>query len=79
MPGGADRKNGLAYAVGTSLMYAAWPIYARRRHGNAKHIQLSCTALLLKAPKSANMASTPVNASKIPPRFFQPSVLLRTR
>jgi hypothetical protein len=37
------------------------------------------THLLLKAPRSANKASTPVNASKMPPRDLQPSVPLRTK
>ena len=33
--------------------------------------------LLVKAPRSANSASTPVKASKMPPRDLQPSVLFR--
>ena len=37
------------------------------------------THVLLKAPKSANNASTPVKASRIPPRDLQPSVLLRLK
>ena len=35
--------------------------------------------LLLNAPRSANRASTPVKASKMPPRDLQPSVPLRTK
>jgi hypothetical protein len=35
--------------------------------------------LLLKAPRSANKASTPVNASRMPPRDFHPAVPFRTK
>jgi hypothetical protein len=33
MPGGTVLKKGFETAVGSMLMNAAWPIYARRRHG----------------------------------------------
>jgi len=79
MPGGAELKKGFEYAEGFTLMYAAWPTYASNKHGNAKHIQLSWIARMLKAPRSANIASTPVKASRIPPSDFQPSVPFRTR
>ena len=35
--------------------------------------------LLLNAPRSAKSASTPVKASKMPPRDLHPSVPLRTK
>ena len=35
--------------------------------------------LRLKAPRSANNASTPVKASSMPPSDLQPSVLLRRK
>ena len=97
MPGGTELKNGFEYAPALLLMYAAWPMYAMRRHGKVKQSQDSCIALrtisflrvpeqrasraylLLKAPRSAKRASTPVNASRIPPRDLQPSVLFRCR
>ena len=48
--------------------------------GSTKRNGLSSVLyLLLKAPRSAKSASTPVKASKIPPSDFQPSVLFRTR
>jgi len=36
MPGGTVSKNGFEYAEGVREMYAACPIYARRRHGNVR-------------------------------------------
>jgi len=36
MPGGSVKKNGFVYAEGTTEMYAAWPMYAMRRHGYAR-------------------------------------------
>ena len=79
IPGGTELKKGFEYAAGLTLIYAACPMYASNKHGNVKHIQLSWIALILKAPRSANNASTPVKARRIPPRDFQPSVWLRTR
>jgi hypothetical protein len=54
-------------------------IHASKRQGYAKHSQESWIALLLKAPRSAKSASTPVKASSKPPRDRHPSVLLRTK
>lgn len=46
---------------------------------NCKIIENEVSYLMLNAPRSANKASTPVKASKIPPSDLHPAVLLRTR
>ena len=78
-PLGTQLKKGFEYALGVTLMNAACPMYASSRHGYANTSQLNRIEFRLKAPRSANSASQPVNASRIPPKLFQPSVPLRTR
>ena len=74
-------KKGLVYAVPSASweIYAACPMYAKSKQGKAKNNQESWMALLLNAPKSANRASTPVNASRRPPSVRHPFSLLRTK
>lgn len=96
MPGGTVSKKGLAYADGVREIYAAWPMYARRRQGKVRQSHDIWTALLkvryeasggldieayrlLKAPRSANNASTPVKQSKMPPSDCHPSSFRRMK
>jgi hypothetical protein len=55
----------------------ALPLMSLQYHCN--HESHEAAYRFEKAPKSANRASTPVNASKIPPSDFQPSVLFLTK
>lgn len=54
-------------------------MYATSRHGYAKHNHDSWMARRLNAPRSANSASTPVNANNSPPRDFHPWYPFLTR
>lgn len=52
---------------------------AKSKQGYAKHNHEICIARRLKAPRSANRASTPVKAKSMPPKLFQPSILFRVK